>query len=130
MRVGKVRVGMIGCGVVGQGVMRLLRENAQSIEARLGGSIEVRRIVARDRQKPRGPYVPAAILGYEAEPLLADPEIDVVIELMGGVDEAGRYVERALASGKSVVTANKALIADRGHKLMELAQQKGADLYF
>ena len=127
---GKVRVGMIGCGVVGQGVMRLLRENAQSIEARMGGSIEVRRIVARDRQKPRGPYVPAALLGYEPEALLADPEIDVVIELMGGVEEAGRYVERALASGKSVVTANKALIADRGPTLMELAEKKGVDLYF
>src|SRR5688572_9521540 len=121
---------MFGCGVVGQGVMRLLRENAASIEARLGGSIDVRKIVARDRNKPRGPYVPTALLGYDAEQLLADPEIDVVVEVMGGVDTAGSYVQRALSAGKSVVTANKALIADRGHALMELAESKGADLYF
>jgi homoserine dehydrogenase len=121
---------MIGCGVVGQGVMRLLREHAQSIEARLGGSIDVRKIVARDRSKARGPFVPAALLGYDAEQLLADPEIDVVVEVMGGLEPAGAYLQRALSAGKSVVTANKALIADRGHALMELAESRGADLYF
>jgi homoserine dehydrogenase len=128
--VGTVRIGVIGCGVVGQGVMRLLRENAPSIEARLGGNIEVRRIVARDPSKPRGPYVPQALLGYDVDALLADPEIDVVVEVMGGVELAGGYVQRALQAGKSVVTANKALLADRGNALMELAQSKGVDLYF
>jgi homoserine dehydrogenase len=126
----KIRLGMIGCGVVGQGVMRLLHENAASIEARLGGSIEVRRIVARDPKKARGPYVPLALLDFDAESLLEDPEIDVVVEVMGGVEQAGSYVERALSAGKSVVTANKALIADRGHALMELAGSRGVDLYF
>jgi homoserine dehydrogenase len=121
---------MIGCGVVGQGVMRLLRENAAGIEARLGGSIEVRRIIARDPNKPRGPYVSSALLSYDAESLLADPEINVVVEVMGGVERAGDYVRRALEAGKSVVTANKALIAARGHALMELAEKRGVDLYF
>jgi homoserine dehydrogenase len=130
MVVSKIRVGMIGCGVVGQGVMRLLRDNATNIEARLGGSIEVRKIVARDRSKPRGPHVPPALLGYDAEALLTDPEIDVVVEVMGGIEPAGAYLQRALAAGKSVVTANKALIADRGHALMELAEKKNCDLYF
>jgi homoserine dehydrogenase len=128
--VSKVRIGMFGCGVVGQGVMRLLRENAASIEARLGGSLEVRKIVVRNRDKARGPHVPTELLGYDPEQLLADPDIDVVVEVMGGVDTAGSYVQRALSAGKSVVTANKALIADRGHALMELAQSKGVDLYF
>jgi homoserine dehydrogenase len=127
---GKIRVGMIGCGVVGQGVMRLLRENAAGIEARLGGQIEVKRIVARDPNKSRGPFVPPGIVGYDAEALLADSEIDVVIEVMGGVEPAGRYVQSALSAGKSVVTANKALIADRGHALIELAESRGVDLYF
>ncbi len=127
---GTVRIGMIGCGVVGQGVMRLLRENAASIEARLGGRIEVRRIVARDPHKPRGPYVAPELLGYDVESLLADPEIDVVVEVMGGVERAGGYVQRALQADKSVVTANKALLADRGLALMELAEQRGVDLSF
>src|SRR5688500_15212888 len=121
---------MIGCGVVGQGVLRLLRENAASIEARLGGTIEVRKIVARHREHPRCPHVPPVLLGYDPEQVLADSEIDVVVEVMGGVEAAATYVQRALSAGKSVVTANKALIADRGHALMELAQSKGADLYF
>jgi homoserine dehydrogenase len=128
--VSKIRIGMIGCGVVGQGVMRLLKEHVTNLEARLGGSIEVRRIVVRDASKPRGPFVPQSLVGSDVDSLLADPEIDVVVELMGGVELAGDYVQRALAAGKSVVTANKALIAARGHALMELAESRGADLYF
>jgi homoserine dehydrogenase len=128
--VSKIRIGMIGCGVVGQGVLRLLHENAKSIEARLGGSIEVRRVVARDRGKSRGPHLRDAQLGFDPEALLTDPEIDVVVEVMGGLEPAGAFVQRALTAGKSVVTANKALIADRGHALMELAERRGADLYF
>jgi homoserine dehydrogenase len=128
--VGKIRIGMIGCGVVGQGVMRLLEEHAPNIEARLGGSIEVRRIVVRDPKKERSPFVPAALVSKDADALLADPEIDVVVEVAGGVEAAFGYVQRALSAGKSVVTANKALIAAHGHALMELAESKGADLYF
>ena len=85
----KIRIGMIGCGVVGQGVMRLLKEHAANLEARLGGSIEVRRIVVRDASKPRGPFVPQALVSSDVDALLADPEIDVVVELMGGVELAG-----------------------------------------
>ena len=127
---GKIRIGMIGCGVVGQGVMRLLREHALNLEARLGGSIEVRRIVVRDTKKSRGPFVPPALISGDVDALLADPEIDVVVEVAGGVDAAFGYVQRALSAGKSVVTANKALIAAHGHALMELAESRGADLYF
>jgi homoserine dehydrogenase len=128
--VGKIRIGMIGCGVVGQGVMRLLKEHAPNIEARLGGTIEVRRIVVRDPKKERSPFVPAALVSGDVDALLADPEIDVVVEVAGGVDNTFGYVQRARAGGKSVVTANKALIAAHGHALMELAESKGADLYF
>ena len=126
----KIRIGLIGCGVVGQGVMRLLRENAAAIEGRLGGGIEVRKIVVRDTAKSRGPHVDKALLTRDHELVLGDPEIDVVVELAGGVEQPGAYVQRALASGKSVVTGNKALIADRGTALLALSQEKGVDLYF
>jgi homoserine dehydrogenase len=128
--VSKIRIGMIGCGVVGQGVMRLLHENAVAIEGRLGGSIEVRRIVVRDVTKNRGPHVARSLVSTDAEALLRDPEIDVVVEVAGGVEQAGAYVQRALEAKKSVVTGNKALIADRGTSLLALSQERGVDLYF
>lgn len=125
-----IRIGMIGCGVVGQGIMRLLKENAASIEGRLGGKIEVRKIVALDKAKDRGPFVPPALVTYDPEVVLTDPNVDIVVEVMGGVDPAYGFLKRALEAGKSVVTANKALLAGRGHELIELAEARGKDLYF
>jgi homoserine dehydrogenase len=125
-----IRIGMIGCGVVGQGILRLLKENAPSLEGRLGGAIEVRRIAARDPSKERGPYVPMELLTDDPLAVVADPDVDIVVEVMGGVDPADSYIRRAIESGKSVVTANKALLATHGHELIELAEAKGVDLYF
>jgi homoserine dehydrogenase len=125
-----IRIGMIGCGVVGQGIMRLLKENAASIEGRLGGTIEVQKIVAQDKAKDRGPFVPAKLLTYEPEQVVNDPSVEIVVEVMGGVEPAYGYLKRALENGKSVVTANKALLAARGHELIELAEARGVDLYF
>jgi len=125
-----IRIGLIGCGVVGQGIMRLLKENAASIQARLGGTIEVRRIAARTPRKDRGPYVPTELLTYDPEEVVNDPSVELVIEVMGGVEPTYGYLKRALESGKSVVTANKALLAARGHELIELAEARGVDLYF
>jgi homoserine dehydrogenase len=125
-----IRIGMIGCGVVGQGILRLLTENAPSLEGRLGGKIEVRRIAARDPSKERGPYVPMDLLTNDPLSVVNDPDVDIVVEVMGGVDPADSYVRHALQSGKSVVTANKALLAARGHELIEIAEAKGVDLYF
>ncbi len=126
-----IRIGMIGCGVVGQGILRLLKENAPSLEGRLGGAaIEVRRIATRDPKKPRGPYVPMHLLTGDPLSVVSDPDVDIVVEVMGGVDPADAYLKRALEAGKSVVTANKALLAARGHELIELAEARGTDLYF
>ena len=125
-----IRIGLFGCGVVGQGVMRLLHEHAANIEGRLGSSIEVRRVVVRDLARERGPHVDRAILSSDPDSILNDPEIDVVVEVMGGLDHAEQIVRRALADGKAVVTANKALLAERGTGLFDLAATKGLDLYF
>jgi homoserine dehydrogenase len=125
-----IRIGLIGCGVVGQGIMRLLKENAASIEARLGGTIDVRRIAARDTHKDRGPFVPKELLTYNPADVVNDPSIELVVEVMGGVEPSYEYLKAALEAGKSVVTANKALLAARGHELIELAEARGADLYF
>lgn len=125
-----IRVGLLGCGVVGEGTLQLLRDNAKSIARRLGTSFEVRRVVARDRVKPRTDALKEGQLSFDASDVLDDPEIDVVVELMGGLDPAGRYVRAAIERGKSVVTANKFLLAEQGHELFELAEARGVDLYF
>ena len=125
-----IRVGLLGCGVVGEGTLQLLRDNAKSIARRLGTSFEVRRVVARDRVKPRTDALKEGQLSFDASDVLDDPEIDVVVELMGGLDPAGRYVRAAIERGKSVVTANKFLLAEEGHELFELAEARGVDLYF
>lgn len=125
-----IGVGLIGCGTVGTGVARLLRDHAAQIRARLGGDIAIRRILARDPGKPRAPEIDRALLTFDAEQFFAEPGIDVVVEVVGGEEPAGSLVRRALEAGRPVVTANKLLIATRGHELAELAESRGADLYF
>lgn len=123
-------VGLIGAGVVGEGVLRLLRDNATTIAARLGGAIRVKRVVARQEDKARGDAVPVGTISFDPNDVLGDPEIEIVVEVMGGLDPAGSFVRRAIEAGKSVVTANKALLAAHGHELIELAEARGVDLYF
>jgi homoserine dehydrogenase len=131
----RVRVGLIGCGVVGTGTLQILRDNAASLTRRLGAPIEVRRVVAKDRDKPR-PDVLGHLLGtggqlsFDPNDVLDDPEVDIVVELAGGLEPAGTWVRRALEQKKSVVTANKFLLAEHGHALFELAENNGVDLYF
>ncbi len=125
-----VRIGLLGCGIVGEGTLQLLRDNRESLARRLGTTFEVRRVVARDRVKPRTDALLDGQLSFDARDVLDDPEIDVVVELMGGLDPAGRYVREAIERGKSVVTANKFLLAEQGHELFELAEARGVDLYF
>jgi homoserine dehydrogenase len=125
-----IRVGLIGCGVVGEGILSLLEDNASTIEGRLGAPIEVRRIVARDPSKRRPAAVPADRLSFDPEAVLSDPDIDVVVEAVGGLEPAGSWVRAAIESGKHVVTANKHLLAEHGDELIQLAEERGVDLYF
>jgi homoserine dehydrogenase len=124
-----IRIGLLGCGVVGQGILRLLSSRRDALERRLGVPIEVRRVVVRDREKER-PGVPAELLAYDIEAVVGDPDVDVVVEVMGGLEPAGSAVESAIERGKSVVTANKFLLAEHGHRLFEQADARGVDLAF
>jgi homoserine dehydrogenase len=125
----ELRVGLLGCGVVGQGVLRVVEENARAIEARLGRPVKVQRVFLRDGSKARGAVKPELLTNDPAR-VYAGDDIDIVVELMGGVDAAGKLVESALRAKKPVVTANKALLAERGHDLIALAQANNVDLYF
>ena len=125
-----IRIGMIGAGVVGQGILRLLSDNAEMIEGRLGGHIEVKRLAARRADASRPETIPRDRLTFDPWQVIHDPDIDVVVEVMGGLSPAGDLVRAAIECGKHVVTANKALLAEHGDELLELAEKKGVDLYF
>ena len=125
-----LRVGVAGLGTVGAGVVRLLRDNADVVAARAGRPIEVVAVAARDRGRDRG-IDTAGLAWCEAGELAARADVDVVAELIGGSDGPARaLVEAALAAGKPVVTANKALLAVHGAALAAAAERAGVALAF
>lgn len=119
-------LGLAGFGTVGSGLIRILEENREAIIRRVGRDIRIKTILVRDPGKTRACAMPeGARFCCSREELLNDPEIEVVVELMGGLDAAGALIKAALAAGKHVVTANKALLAEAGNELFTLAQDKG-----
>ncbi len=116
-----IQVGIIGVGTVGTSVAQILKENADVISARAGVDIVVKSGVVKNLQKERGLDI---TLTDNVDDIINDDEIDIVVELMGGVEEAFEVVKRALKAGKSVVTANKALLAYHRYELQEIAKDK------
>lgn len=125
-----IGVGLIGWGTVGCGVIEVLRQNADVIAARLGASLELRRVADLDLERPRPVDVPKDMLTNRVEDILDDPGIDIVIELVGGLGVAKTFICRALESKKYVVTANKALLAHAGNELFEIARKNGRAIGF
>ncbi len=117
-------------GTVGGGVYKHLIENSDLLAGRLDIAYEIRKVAVRDLSRQRVVDVPKDILTTDANELIEDPEIDIVVELMGGVDRAFDFVCAAVAAGKSVVTGNKALLAERGEEIFRLATEKRAPVYF
>src|SRR5579872_1726448 len=125
-----VRLGLLGCGTVGGGVIRLLRANAAYLAQSVGAPLEVVRVLVRDPEKERIAELDRSLLTTTPEVVLGDPSIDVMVEVMGGVDPAKAYVERAIDTKRSVVTANKMLLAMHGPELVQRAISKKVDLAF
>ncbi len=123
-----LRVGILGFGTVGSGAYRMLQDNREAINRKIGIPVEVVRIGIRDETKLR--ELPASLFTTDLDSIVEDPGVDVILELIGGVDPAGRLVERALQLGKSVVTANKELMAKQGSRLVHLAKANGLDLHY
>ena len=128
-RTGAVRVALLGCGSVGSQVVRLLREQATDLEARVGAPVELVGVAVRRLDAKREVDVPADLLTTDAEGLVASG-VDVVVEVIGGIEPARTLILSALENGASVVTANKALLADDGATLFDAAEKAGRDLYF
>ena len=124
-----LRVALLGCGVVGSEVARLLTEQAVDLRARVGRPLELAGIAVRRLNRTR-PGIDPALFTTDAEALVARPDVDLVIEVIGGIEPARSLILTALGHGASVVTANKALLAQDGATLFAAAARAEADLYF
>ncbi len=126
----EVRVGLIGWGTIGTGVIKLLESNQAQIRSRLGARLTLAGIADIDLKRDRGIKVDRRLLTDDALKMIDDPKIDLIVELMGGYDLARRFVLRAFEKGKSVVTANKAMLAVHGAEIFAAAEKAGVDLGF
>src|SRR2546430_3875954 len=128
--ISRVGVGIIGFGTVGTGVVKILVENASLISRRGGVPTEIVRVADLNVTRDRGLILPPGLLTIDAMQILTDPSIDIVVELIGGCDSAKRIILEAMAAGKHVVTANKALLALHGEEIFAAASRAGVDLGF
>jgi homoserine dehydrogenase len=125
-----VKVALLGCGVVGSQVARLLQEQAGDLAARVGAPVELAGIAVRRLGIPRAVDLPEELFTTDAEALVARDDIDVVVEVIGGIEPARTLILSALEHGASVVSANKALLAEDGATLFEAAEKAGRDLFY
>ncbi|MCH8901361.1 MAG: homoserine dehydrogenase [Chloroflexi bacterium] len=125
-----VKIGMLGLGVVGSGVARILSEKAESYARELGCPLELSRVVVRDTGKDRAYAIEPARLTTDAASVLEDPEIELIVEVMGGEEPAHQYIRDALGAGKYVITANKEVMAKHGSSLLALAQERKLDVLY
>ncbi|MGC9325800.1 MAG: homoserine dehydrogenase [Desulfomonilia bacterium] len=126
----RIQIGLIGLGTIGTGVAKTLLENQALMEDRLGFSLTLKSIADLDITRDRGIHIPSGMLTTDAESLIHDPEIDIIIELIGGIEPARTFIKNSLKNGKHVITANKALLATKGKELFGDAQKYGKDLYY
>jgi homoserine dehydrogenase len=124
-----LRVALLGCGVVGTEVVRLLSEQADDLTARVGAPLELAGIAVRRMDRARDGVDPA-LLTTDAQGLVTGEDVDIVIEVIGGIEPARTLMLAAMKAGKSVITANKALLAEDGETLFAAAREYGADLYY
>tara|TARA_B100001179_G_scaffold204737_1_gene167638 strand:+ start:101 stop:1438 length:1338 start_codon:yes stop_codon:yes gene_type:complete len=125
-----INVGLMGLGVVGTGVAAKLLGSSSSLAEVTGRKINLKKVLVRDLLRTRDIQLPADVLTTNAKDILADPDIHILVEVMGGTDPAESYLRQGLSSGKHVVTANKEVMAKSGFELMALARDNGVNLLF
>lgn len=126
----EIGVGILGFGTVGAGTAEGLLRNGELLSRRLGVKVVLRRIADLDTTTDRGIAIPEGMLVSDAQSVINDPEIDIIVELIGGTGVARKFILAALDAGKSVVTANKKLLAEYGDEIFSKAEAKGVDIYF
>ncbi len=125
-----VKIGLLGCGHVGSALARLIATNGDEIEARSGVRLEVSRIAVRNLALDRDVPLPASVFTHDGAAVVTDDDVDIVVEVIGGIEPAREHIVEALKAGKPVVTANKELLANFGKELFDTAAGAGVDLLF
>ncbi len=125
-----IKVGLLGFGTIGTGVVRVFQKNAEILQQRLCKKLELVKIADLDIITDRGVHLDAGILTTDVEDVVSNPEIDVVIELIGGYEPAKSFILKAIANGKHIVTANKALMALHGQEIIDAANRAGVSVMF
>ena len=125
-----IRIGLLGCGNVGGAFVPLVEQQHDHIEARTGLSLEITRVAVRNLARDRGVTLADGVLTRDAHDVVVDPDIDLVVEVIGGIEPARELIADALRAGKPVVTGNKELLANVGGELFALADELGVDLLF
>jgi len=125
-----INVGLIGFGTVGSGVIKILQDRKKFLKDKTGAEIIIKKICDKNITAKRPVTVEKSLLTTDVRQILDDPQIDIVVELIGGIKPAGDFLRQALLKGKHVVTANKALLAEEGQELFKLARERGRSIYF
>jgi homoserine dehydrogenase len=125
-----VNVGLLGLGTVGTGVVRIVEGHQEDLLNQVGSPITIAQILVKDRSKGRNIAIDSSKLTEDPWEIVRNPEIDVIVEVMGGIDQTKEYILEALERGKHVVTANKDLMALHGPELLTKAREKGCDVFF
>jgi homoserine dehydrogenase len=125
-----VRIGVLGCGNVGAAFVQLVERQADVIEARTGIRLQVARVAVRNVSRDREVQLPEGVLTRDAHAMVTDPTVDLIVEVIGGIEPARELISTAIANGKPVITANKELLANVGHDLWAQSDAAGVDLLF
>ena len=125
-----VRIGLLGCGNVGAALVQLVERQADVIEARTGVRLQISRVAVRNVSRDREVQLPEGVLTRDAHAVVNDPTVDIIVEVMGGIEPARELISTALSHGKPVITANKELLANVGHELWAQSDAAGVDLLF
>lgn len=125
-----IHAALLGLGTVGTGVYKVLKAQRDEMEAKLGSVVEIKKIMVRNLEKAAAKVDDPSVLTNSWEEIVSDPDIDIIIELIGGIEPARTYILSALESGKHVVSANKDLIAVHGKELLDMAESHQVDFLF
>ena len=125
-----IKIGMLGLGTVGTGVYKVLKSQQEEMLPKLGARVELKKILVRNVEKAAAKVDDPSIITTSLEEIANDPEIEIVVEVMGGVEPAFTFVKKALEAGKSVCTSNKALVAAHGPELLEMAKERRLNFMF